>query len=351
MKSLIDSWYQKKFFTYGLLPFSFIYKIIVVLRKKLYDHGFKKITRFPVPIIVVGNIGVGGTGKTPLVAYLATWLRDRGIRPGIVSRGYGGKLKNGSRIVRKDSDPREVGDEPVMLASQTDCPMVVAKDRVLAVKKLLTEFACDVVISDDGLQHYSLGRDIEIAVVDSNSRFGNGYYLPAGPLREQVTRLAKVDLVIVNGRGQDEEMTFDLIPKEIYYISEPSQKITLEVLKKRVVHAVAGIGRPEKFFSLLRKLGLQIIPHEFPDHYFYQKKDIDFGEDAWVIMTEKDAVKCQMLVDERHFCLRVGASVDERFMQSFVRVLQAKCKMSLSENAHPILQNVTVPAVVPSEHP
>jgi len=280
-----------------------------------------------VPVIVIGNISVGGTGKTPLVIFLAQWLKSQGYQPGIVSRGYGGKATHWPQEVTADSDPILVGDEPVLIAKRTSCPMAVSPNRPEAVQKLINENKCNIIISDDGLQHYALGRDIEIAVINGQQKFGNGFLLPAGPLREPVSRLKSVDFVVTNGQGTFPFSTFkmQLIPGEIYQVSHPMNKLNLDDIHQPI-QAIAGIGNPQRFFDTLKSLNLQIIEHPFPDHHAFKLKDIDFGQDALILMTEKDAVKCQAFANERCWCLPVEAKVDAKFIQNLQKKLNTSKK-------------------------
>ncbi|MFW0096983.1 MAG: tetraacyldisaccharide 4'-kinase [Coxiella endosymbiont of Haemaphysalis qinghaiensis] len=307
-------WYQpRSWISWLLIPFSFLYQLVVILRKVSYALRLKKNRQFSVPIIVIGSVTVGGSGKTPLAIWLANQLKKQGFQPGLVSYGYGGKTKNHPQVVTPNSDPRLVGDEAILLA-RTDCPMVVGVDRLAAIEHLLKNFSCDIVISDDGLQHYSLSRDIEIAVIDSDRQFGNGLCLPAGPLREPKSRLNTVDFLIVK----------QLCPVEIYQLKNPEKKINFEELQGKTIHAVAGLGNPESFFHQLKLLGAKVIKHSFPDHYFYQKKDFQFGDDKIILMTEKDAVKCSQFNDERFFCLSVSLKVPEKFPRAFFQQLETK---------------------------
>ena len=316
MHWLNQQWYQKNsIFAYCLSPFAFIYRLIIAVHRALYYCDIKKVSRFSVPVIVVGNITVGGTGKTPMVSWLAHWLQSKGFKPGIVSRGYSGKATEWPQIVTSSSDPVMVGDEAVLLAKNTRCPMMVGPDRVVAAKKLLENNDCDVIISDDGLQHYALGRDIEIAVVDGMRRFGNGFCLPAGPLREPISRLKKVDFVVVNGKANVNEYAMYFSSRDIYNIDNPDQLLNIESLDGKKIHAVAGIGNPQRFFQQLETIGLQIILHEFPDHYIYRQSDLEFGDDAIIIMTEKDAVKCQRFSDKRLWCLPLEVDLDKAFVE------------------------------------
>jgi tetraacyldisaccharide 4'-kinase len=315
-------WYRSSYtpLTFLLLPFSFVFRAMVSLRRAFYRFGFKKIQYFPVPIIVVGNITVGGTGKTPFVIWLVNFLRAEGYRPGIVSRGYGGNL-TGTCGVRPDSDAVSVGDEAVLLARRAGCPMVVGADRVAAVKTLLATSNCNVVISDDGLQHYRLGRKIEIAIVDGNRRFGNQAMLPAGPLREPVSRLEQVDFVIAQQQARQGEYKMQLVGKLAQRVTAADIAKPLASFSQTDVHAVAAIGNPEQFFSALRAEGLRLVPHAFQDHYLYRQGDFDFGDSLPIMMTEKDAVKCTVFADERFWCLPVVAEVDENFSNELLKKL------------------------------
>lgn len=224
-------WYKKHFLVYFLRPFSWAYRMVMALRRWLYRLGIKKTTRFSVPVVVIGNITVGGAGKTPLVIELADWLRRKGWRPGLVSRGYGGSATQLPYAVKADSDPRLVGDEAVLLASKTACPVVVCKDRVAAVAALLQDSDCNIVLSDDGLQHLALGRDIEIAVIDGERRLGNGFCLPAGPLREPEKRLKTVDFIVTNGHALTSEWSMNLAPGEIVQLINPDQRLNIDDLQ------------------------------------------------------------------------------------------------------------------------
>jgi len=315
-------WYQRSALTTLLRPFSWLFRFVIFIRRLFYRLGLKKSTRMPVPVIIVGNITTGGTGKTPLVVWVANTLQAQGYRPGIVSRGFQGKSKQWPQDVTKESDPEWVGDEPVLLAYRTSCPIVVDPNRVSAAQHLLKHHDCDVLISDDGLQHYALSRDIEIAVVDGLRHFGNRLCLPAGPLREPLPRLNQVDFIVCNGANESGWFAMQLMPDEIYNVADPSQRLSLEACRKREWQAVAGIGNPERFFLQLEHLGLNICGHRYPDHHAFSKADIDFGGKAWVIMTEKDAVKCCQFADDRHWCLPVTASLPNDFQEHFLERLQ-----------------------------
>jgi tetraacyldisaccharide 4'-kinase len=321
MKRLDYYWYTRSPWLMLLTPLSLVFRVIVSLRRLAYQSGIRRSTRVSLPVIIVGNITVGGTGKTPLVAWLAKYLRRKGYKPGIVSRGYGGHADSWPQQVRPDSDPCVVGDEAVLLAAMTHCPMAVAPDRVAAAIALIEHSDCDVILSDDGLQHYALQRDIEIAVIDGVRRFGTGFLIPAGPLREPVSRLQEVDLVVINGLGNGQEHLMRMIQGDAHNLLDPDQVRALTDFSSQTVHAVAGIGHPERFFQSLQQAGLQLEPHSFPDHYQYQPGDIRFGDDRPVIMTEKDAVKCRHFAAENDWYIPVEARMTDKFCASLDELL------------------------------
>lgn len=304
-----------------LWPLSLLFGWVVRVRRFLYLQGLLRSEAITVPVIVVGNISVGGTGKTPLVAGLVTLLREAGYRPGVVSRGYGGRSTEWPRQVMADSDPRLVGDEPVLLAQRCHCPVVVDPDRVAAARTLLTSHRCNVVISDDGLQHYRLQRDIEIAVVDGCRRFGNGACLPAGPLREPPSRLRGVDFVVGNGVAREGEYLMSLEGDTAVNLADPFISSALSNFQKTMVHAVAGIGDPWRFFSHLRHARLRLIEHPFPDHHAFQAADLRFREDIPVLMTEKDAIKCRDFALDGCWYIPVSAQCDPEFTEALLKRL------------------------------
>lgn len=317
-------WYGKNKLYYCLLPLTYIYRLIISIRRFLFRTKIKKSYFLPVPVIVVGNLTVGGTGKTPLVIWLVNWLKQQGYRPGIVSRGYGGEVKKHPQLVSTHSHSKQVGDEPILIMKKTQCPVMVHPNRTVAAKKLLDHFNCNILVSDDGLQHYSLHRDIEIVVIDGERRFGNQHCLPAGPLREPMSRLHYSDFMIVNGnKMKDNEYEMSLEVGQIFCVANPLQKKSIEAIKHLTFHAVAGIGNPQRYFSFLKKLGLTIVEyHSFRDHHEYSFQDINFGKDQLVLMTEKDAVKCEYFADDRHWCLPITAKPDSLFISSFHQKVQ-----------------------------
>lgn len=282
-----------------LLPFALLFRAAQAARAALFEAGILRRVSVGVPVIVVGNITAGGTGKTPVTIWLAQELRARGFRPGIASRGYRGKGSGGTIEVGPASAPGIVGDEPVVLARRCHCPVAVDADRARAAAHLV-ERGCDVIVADDGLQHYRLDRDFEICVIDAVRGLGNGWPLPAGPLREPARRLTTVDQVLVNGgRRQDEPdglhlrhrvIHFELVASEARRPDHTSVQPLANFAGRRV-HALAGIGNPQRFFDLLRGHGLQIIEHAYPDHAQLEPADFEFGDEFDILVTEKDAVK------------------------------------------------------------
>ena len=280
-----------------LLPLSWLYCAVSSIRRKLYLSGFLQSVKADVPVVVIGNIVAGGSGKTPLLIALCEYVKQKGFRPGVVSRGYGGSFTGVKQL--SNSDTAElVGDEPLMIYRRTGIPVVVSSDRASAVQTLLANNDCDVVFSDDGMQHYRMSRDMEIAVVDAERRFGNGLCLPAGPLRERETRLDEVDLVVYNG-GSDSLASYTMQSLNFNKLGSDTVrslsdfKAGLEASTK--LHAVAGIGNPPRYFNQLRLLGFDIVEHAFADHHQYQQQDFKGWTQDCIIMTEKDAVKCARL--------------------------------------------------------
>jgi len=309
-------WQINSRLSYFLLPITWLYRCVIAARLYFYHREILKVYKPHVPVIIVGNITVGGTGKTPVVIALANFLTQQGFKPGIVSRGYGGKSSTYPLLVTKTSDVIAAGDEPVLIARNTDCPVMIDPNRVRGVKKLVEAFACNLIIADDGLQHYALGRDIEIAVIDGQRRFGNGHCLPAGPLREPISRLAKVDLIVCNGQARLNEYPMSLSIKPLKNVSKPSEEKSLLEFKGRAVHAIAGIGNPDRFFSLLLDYGIIVVEHPFPDHHVFTAEELQFNDNLPILMTEKDAVKCTQIAPARAWYLPVTAEFSADFWQA-----------------------------------
>lgn len=308
-----------------LWPLSGLFAAAVAVRRKAYALGLKRSTRLPVPVIVVGNLTVGGTGKTPLVVAVTEMLARAGYRPGVVSRGYGGRRSPVPVLVRADSDPAAVGDEPVLMARRTGRPVAVFPDRVEAARWLLQNTDCDVIVADDGLQHYALRRDVEIVVVDGARRFGNGACLPAGPLREPPSRLARADLVVcLGGEPAAGEWLMRLVGDEAINLADENLHRPLADFAQAPCRAVAGIGNPARFFAHLRAAGLRPEPEAFPDHHPFAREDI-WADTRPVLMTEKDAVKCRPFAGAQHWYVPVSAVVPQGFEDELLNRLKAKC--------------------------
>lgn len=307
-----------------LAPLSWLYALIASFRRGLYSCGLLKSSGPDCPVVVVGNLSVGGTGKTPLVIWLAGFLARHGWKPGIVSRGYGGRAAVWPWQVRPDSDPRVVGDEALLIARRTGCPMAVGRDRVRAARSLREHARCDIILSDDGLQHYALKRDLEIAVVDSARRFGNGYCLPVGPLREKASRLKQVDLVVYNGAPGPSGFEMRLVGDEAVNNCRADLKVPLAEFSSTRCHALAGIGNPGRFFDSLKARGLGFDSRIFPDHHRFVAQDLVFGDDAPVLMTEKDAVKCEGFSRANHWHVPVEAQLERGFETRLLQLLKDK---------------------------
>jgi tetraacyldisaccharide 4'-kinase len=306
-----------------LSPLSLLFRLLVALRRRAYRIGLLRRRRSDCPVIVVGNITVGGSGKTPLVIWLCHWLEEQGFRPGIVSRGYGGRARHWPQQVRPDSDPSAVGDEAVVLARRCRRPVCVGPDRPDAIEALRQHTDCDIVVSDDGLQHYAMARDVEIAVVDGERRFGNGLLLPAGPLREPVSRLKSVDFVVCNGEPGPREFAMRMRQPVVQPLHGNGPAESIERFRGRRVRAIAGIGNPKRFFDMLGRFGLQVAAHPFPDHHPYGAADLQFDEELPLLMTEKDAVKCRSIVKGEAWVVSVEAQPDAPFIHRLSRAVEA----------------------------
>ncbi len=311
-------WYEGGTSYRLLLPLTGVYWLLVAVRRCLYQMGVLGSQRPVAPVIVVGNITTGGTGKTPVTIWLARELKARGFSPGIVSRGYGGSKSSTSMRVDIASDPATVGDEPVLLARRSGCPVVVDADRYRAAEMLVADGA-DVIIADDGLQHYRLDRTYEICVIDGARGLGNRYLLPAGPLRETIARLNEVDQVLLNGPLRESEASLSAIEQNSIEfelraneVSRLNGSLTRPIARfdGTTVHGVAAIGNPSRFFDLLRGHGMQVIEHAFPDHAPISPRELQFGDDFEVLMTEKDAVKLGNSVADKYWTVPVELSMD-----------------------------------------
>ncbi len=318
MLSVQTLWARTGVLTLLLLPFSAVFAAVSGLRRLAYRRGWLASVAVGVPVIVVGNLTAGGSGKTPLVIWLVLQLRARGYRPGVVSRGYGGSAR-GCVEVMPDSAAADVGDEPLLIRTKTDVPVVVGRDRVAAARSLLARHpGVDVIVSDDGLQHYRLHRDIELAVIDAASGLGNGWLLPAGPLREPPSRLARVDAVVQAVRGAAVPLPLegawraDYRAGRAYRLQAPLHKIALPDLPPQDWIAATGIGRPQGFFDMLTAHGIRFSPRVFADHHAFQAGDLP--ADAAVLMTEKDAVKCRTIAGANWWAVELDVAPEAGFM-------------------------------------
>jgi tetraacyldisaccharide 4'-kinase len=323
----LNAWYGKSRWTYWLLPLSWLFSLVSCIRKFLFTRFLQK--KIPVPVIIVGNISLGGTGKTPLIIELVKYLQQRGHKPGVVSRGYGGTAPHYPYLLNAQSQASESGDEPLLIYRSTQCAVCVAPDRVAAALSLVAQ-GCTHILSDDGLQHYRLGRALEIAVVDGQRLFGNQKLLPVGPLREPVSRLKSVDLIVINNPSTKKPLSgyhhlhaMAIKPKAWRKIST-QQDVSLDNAEFTAqIHAVAGIGNPERFFKTLDTLSLNYYAHHFPDHYAFHAADFESYNSDTVLMTEKDAVKCQAFAKKDWFALVVSAHLNDHFWQAFQHKLDS----------------------------
>lgn len=300
-----------------------VYAAVVALRRLMYRRGWRKQHHPGVPVIVVGNLVAGGSGKTPLVIALVQHLQKAGFVPGVASRGYGRAEPKTARWVEAGMDPIYTGDEPLLIATMTGAKVRVDRDRVAAASALVSQ-GCNVIVCDDGLQHYRLARDIEIEVQDVRRRYGNGRMLPAGPLREPLERAADCAFRVVNcgvavetkasGLG---EWAMHLAVGRVRALSG-GRELSLQKFADQRVHAVAGIGEPERFFGMLREHGIGVVPHAFPDHYAYAAEDFDLGSPLPVLMTEKDAVKCASFAQPNWYSVPIDAQLPEAFWDELI---------------------------------
>ena len=327
MNGLEKYWYRITPFHLLLWPVSLLFRVLTGIRRALYRSGILHSIKLPVPVIVVGNISVGGTGKTPFTLWLAQQLLDEGWHPAIISRGYTKAKHSASdtpRAVAMNDSPDEVGDEPLLMVQRDLCPVWIGRDRPAVAQDLLRAHPeCDVILSDDGLQHYRMRRDIEIVLVDGKRRFGNGLLLPAGPLREPVSRLSSVDFVVINGGAtQSGQYAMQLSGSQFYNLLNPNMALPASAFAGQRVHAIAGIGHPGRFFTHLKQLGFAPSTHAFPDHHRYTSADIAFSDADAILMTEKDAVKCAAFATEQCWVLRVDARIDPVLAQYIIEKIK-----------------------------
>ena len=332
-------WYEGAAAYRVLLPLSGLYWVLITMRRCLYGMGILGRHRAIVPVIVVGNITAGGTGKTPIAIWLCRELRDRGFSPGIVSRGYGGSRSSTSMRVDSASDPEVVGDEPVLLARRAECPVVVDADRARAAQMLVDD-GVDLIIADDGLQHYRLARTYEICVIDGSRGLGNRRLLPAGPLRETINRLAEVDQVLINGRMSETNealsvveqnaIEFELVANEVTRLNGSLAR-SIDRFAGTTVHAVAAIGNPSRFFDMLRAHGMQVIEHAIRDHARLTINDLKFGDDFEILMTEKDAVKLDDVRSDKYWTVPVEVRIDPVIAGPWLEQIESRLHGELEE--------------------
>lgn len=319
-QQLEKTWYGNTGLTLVLRPVAWLFIVLVTLRRFVYKNGLKKPVKLPIPVIVVGNLTVGGTGKTPLVIWLVNFLKTAGYKPGVISRGYSGRARNWPQQVRPDADPAMVGDEAVVISRRTGAPMAVGPSRVTDAQALLQHADVDVIVSDDGLQHYALERSIEIAVIDGVRRFGNGLCLPAGPLRERASRLETVDCRVTNGVAAQGEYAMKYrADSVINLLSNETRPLT--DFKGMTVNAIAGIGNPDSFFNFLRANGIRLHARAFPDHHHYRATDLAFTGDEIVFMTEKDAVKCERFARDNWWYIPLETILPDEFGANLLNLL------------------------------
>ncbi len=303
-------WRSRGVIACALWPLSMLFRCLVAIRRQCYRAGWLPSWRSPVPVLVVGNITVGGAGKTPLVIALVNSLVARGLKVSIAMRSYGGASNQQARLVTAADDPHLTGDEALMVSRRTGVPVAVASKRTRAVQLLTTETDTQLVVCDDGMQHYALQRDIEIAVVDADYGLGNEFFLPAGPLRESSSRLQTADLIVYSGDNRPAP-GYQLKVARVVNVAEPGTVKCLADFNATTVHAVAAIARPQKFFNTLRSHGIQLIEHAFPDHYRFESGDLDFADNLPVLMTEKDKVKCESWASQKVWYVEVSAILDD----------------------------------------
>ncbi len=325
MLKIEHHWYRITALHLVLLPVSWLFGALAATRRALYRYNIFIRTQLNVPVVIVGNISVGGTGKTPLTLALAAQLITHGKHPVIISRGYGGTSLE-PQAVKPSSTAAQVGDEPLLMAQRNLCPVWIGNNRVRTAQAALAAHPeCDVILCDDGLQHYRLQRDVEIVVVDAARQFGNQFLLPAGPLREPVSRLKSVAAIVYNGGTQAasaKQFAMQLQGEIFYNLLTPSQTATANQLQGLRCHAIAGIGNPERYFAALKKLGLSCTNHAFADHHAYRAEELNFSDCDALLLTEKDAVKCAPFADARYWVLRVEAQISPALIELILRKMQ-----------------------------
>ncbi len=323
-QKLNHQYYEKSSWIYLFIPLSFIFLGLVLLRRYCYKIGILNKYKIRVPVVVVGNITLGGTGKTSLVMHLVTEMIRLGLKPGVISRGYGSRANTPGEVLLT-SKVIDVGDEPLLIKSTLDVPVFVGKDKVIVSNVLLSRYPdVNIIISDDGLQHYKLDRDFEILVMDSNRGFGNGYIFPAGPLREPKSRINSVDAVVINGKSNNPEF-FEMRYKSDYLVnSNNGKKSNIKNLAGQNNIAVTAIGNPNNFFEKLSELGLNFKKLIFNDHYIFDKNDFQDYKKVNIVMTEKDAVKCKSFAKKNFWYLPIRTKVDKKLFLKLTHKLGIK---------------------------
>lgn len=324
-EALQAAWYGSRRVPWWAWPMSWLYRLLVGLRIGLYRRGWLQARRLPVPVVVIGNLTAGGTGKTPLTIAVVQDLRARGWHPGVASRGYGG-TRRGPMLLGADPDPAVVGDEPCLI-HMGGIPVAVGSERPAAAQ-LLLDAGCDLVVADDGLQHYALARDVEVCVIDGVRRFGNRRLLPAGPLREPLARLSWVDLRVCNGgRAEPGEYAMQLAGDAAVAVAvADGRRQPLQDFSGQRVHAVAAIGNPQRFFAGLRAIGIDVVEHAFADHHRYRPADLAFADGLPVLMTDKDAVKCRAFAQPHWWRVPVQAELSAEFFAALAQRVEAARK-------------------------
>ncbi len=315
-------WHRKSLVTVVLIPLSLLFLFFSMIRKFLYEKKIFRAEKFDLPVIVVGNITVGGTGKTSTVIWLANYLTGKGLKVGILCSGYGATDNQLPTQITSSSNAYQVGDEAVHIFRRTKCVVVTCKHRVESARFLKQNFALDVLICDDGLQHYQLVRDIEINVVNGEKRFGNQFFLPAGPLREPMRRLKNIDLKISKGASKSGEYNLTYRPEYVYALSVPSKIEPLTFFKGKELVAVAGIANPEEFFKILESNGLRPVKKPFPDHHRFKTEDFFGYENLPILMTEKDAVKCEGIVGYDFWSISLEYCLPQAFGDAVLKKLE-----------------------------
>ncbi len=316
-------WQNRNLTAYGLWPVSLLYQAVVELRRLGYVTGLLGTEHFTQPILVFGNLTVGGSGKTPLTIWAANHLKEAGFSPGIISRGYGRRHPEQTRVVDATCTAEEVGDEPLVIWHATQLPVAVARRRADAIRILMKQCDCNIYLSDDGLQHLSLATDLKVLLIDGQERFGNGFCLPAGPLRERASRASAFDLTIVNGKGQANEYTMQCDLADVVNLYDSTRVTQLNTFINKPVFAFAGTRHPDRFFAMLKSHGIESENLAFPDHHEFTVHDFDLvtGSEKIVLMTEKDAVKCAEFAKPDWWYVKLEAKPETNFQNAFTEMV------------------------------